>query len=85
MDGALIDFGLMDWTGQVAARPRQHKCGVVQKINERSRQLADALENAVPVIITTLQKFPSSRGNCSSSPKDGARAAPACCRRGVAP
>jgi type I restriction enzyme R subunit len=30
----------------------------VQKIDESSRQLAEALENAVPVIITTLQKFP---------------------------
>src|SRR5207244_3373259 len=27
-------------------------------IDESSRQLAEALENAVPVIITTLQKFP---------------------------
>jgi type I restriction enzyme R subunit len=31
---------------------------VVQRIDESSRQLAEALENAVPVIITTLQKFP---------------------------
>ena len=31
---------------------------MVQKIEESSRQLAKALENAVPVIITTLQKFP---------------------------
>jgi type I restriction enzyme, R subunit len=36
----------------------EHKRGVVQKIDESSRQLAEALENAVPVIITTLQKFP---------------------------
>lgn len=36
----------------------EHKRGVVQKIEESSRQLAEALENAVPVIITTLQKFP---------------------------
>ena len=35
-----------------------HKCGVVQKIDENSRQLAEALESAVPIIITTLQKFP---------------------------
>ncbi|MCB0120723.1 MAG: type I restriction endonuclease subunit R, partial [Caldilineaceae bacterium] len=32
--------------------------GVVQKIDESSRQLAQALESAVPIIITTLQKFP---------------------------
>jgi type I restriction enzyme R subunit len=36
----------------------EHKRGVVQKIDERSRQLAEALESAVPIIITTLQKFP---------------------------
>ena len=36
----------------------EHKRGVVEKIEESSRQLAEALENAVPVIITTLQKFP---------------------------
>lgn len=35
-----------------------HRQGVVQKIDENSRQLAEALENAVPIIITTLQKFP---------------------------
>lgn len=36
----------------------EHKRGVVQKIDEGSRQLAEALTNAVPIIITTLQKFP---------------------------
>jgi len=36
----------------------EHKQGVVQKIDENSRQLAEALENSVPIIITTLQKFP---------------------------
>lgn len=36
----------------------EHKRGVVQKIDESSRQLAEALESAVPIVITTLQKFP---------------------------
>ena len=36
----------------------EHKRGVVQRVEEDSRQLAEALDNAVPVIITTLQKFP---------------------------
>ena len=36
----------------------EHKRGVVQKIDAHSRQLAEALETAVPIIITTLQKFP---------------------------
>ena len=35
-----------------------HRQGVVEKIEDNSRQLAEALENAVPIIITTLQKFP---------------------------
>jgi type I restriction enzyme R subunit len=35
-----------------------HRQGVVLKIDEDSRQLAEALEACVPIIITTLQKFP---------------------------
>ncbi len=36
----------------------EHKQGVVQKIDESSNQLAAALSSAVPIVITTLQKFP---------------------------
>ena len=36
----------------------EHKQGVVQKIDEDSTQLAEALEAGVPIVITTLQKFP---------------------------
>lgn len=36
----------------------EHKQGVVRKIDENSAQLGEALKNAVPIIITTLQKFP---------------------------
>jgi len=36
----------------------EHRSGVVQKIDEDSTQLAEALKNATPIIITTLQKFP---------------------------
>lgn len=36
----------------------EHKQGVVQKIDEDSTQLANALASGVPIIITTLQKFP---------------------------
>ncbi len=36
----------------------EHKRGVVQKIDKDSRQLAEALEKAVPIVITTMQKFP---------------------------
>jgi len=36
----------------------EHKQGVVQKIDEDSTQLADALMAGTPIVITTLQKFP---------------------------
>jgi type I restriction enzyme R subunit len=36
----------------------EHKAGVVQKIDEDSGQLAQSLKDAVPIIVTTLQKFP---------------------------
>src|SRR5215470_8928162 len=52
-DRVVLDQQLQDTIYQF-----EHKRGVVQKIDENSRQLAEALENAVPVIITTLQKFP---------------------------
>ena len=52
-DRVVLDQQLQDTIYQF-----EHKLGVVQKIDERSQQLAEALENAVPIIITTLQKFP---------------------------
>ncbi len=52
-DRVVLDQQLQDTIYQF-----EHKRGVVQKIDESSKQLAEALENAVPVIITTLQKFP---------------------------
>ena len=36
----------------------EHKQGVVQKIDIDSTQLANALASGVPIVITTLQKFP---------------------------
>ncbi|MDD5390195.1 MAG: type I restriction endonuclease [Gallionellaceae bacterium] len=36
----------------------EHKQGVVRKIDEDTRQLAQALAEGTPIIITTLQKFP---------------------------
>jgi type I restriction enzyme R subunit len=36
----------------------EHKQGVVQKIDEDTRQLVQSLANGTPIIITTLQKFP---------------------------
>lgn len=52
-DRIVLDKQLQDTIYQF-----EHKRGVVEKIDESSRQLAEALENGVPIIITTLQKFP---------------------------
>lgn len=52
-DRLVLDQQLQDTIYQF-----EHRQGVVQKIDEDSRQLAAALESGVPIIITTLQKFP---------------------------
>jgi len=52
-DRVVLDRQLQDTIYQF-----EHKRGVVQRIDGSSRQLAEALEDAVPIIITTLQKFP---------------------------
>ena len=52
-DRVVLDQQLQDTIYQF-----EHRQGVVQRIDESSRQLAEALESGVPVIITTLQKFP---------------------------
>ena len=52
-DRVVLDSQLQDTIYQF-----EHKRGVVQKIDESSRQLAEALESAVPIVVTTLQKFP---------------------------
>lgn len=57
-DRVVLDQQLQDTIYQF-----EHKRGVVQRIDKRSRQLAEALENAVPVIVTTQQKFPFVSGH----------------------
>jgi len=52
-DRVVLDRQLQDTIYQF-----DHRQGVVQKIDEDSRQLAEALEAGVPIVITTLQKFP---------------------------
>ncbi|QSB29085.1 type I restriction endonuclease subunit R [Flavobacterium sp. CLA17] len=51
-DRVVLDRQLQDTIYQF-----EHKKGVVLKIDKNSKQLAQALENSVPIIITTLQKF----------------------------
>ncbi len=52
-DRRILDQQLQDTIYQF-----DHKQGVVQKIDEDTRQLVQALANGTPIIITTLQKFP---------------------------
>lgn len=46
----------------------EHKQGVVQKIDINSTQLAEALGSGVPIVITTLQKFPFVTGKMGELP-----------------
>lgn len=54
----ITDRRVLDQQLQETVYQFEHRHGVVQKIDEDSRQLALALESGVPIIITTLQKFP---------------------------
>jgi type I restriction enzyme R subunit len=47
----------------------EHKQGVVQKIDVDSSQLAEALAAGVPIVITTLQKFPFVTEKIGALPK----------------
>lgn len=52
-DRRVLDKQLQDTIFQF-----EHKLGVVQKIDENTQQLARALADGVPIIISTIQKFP---------------------------
>jgi type I restriction enzyme R subunit len=52
-DRLVLDQQLQDTIYQF-----EHRQGVIQRIDDDSRQLAQALQNGVPIIISTLQKFP---------------------------
>jgi len=52
-DRLVLDQQLQDTIYQF-----EHKLGVVQKIDENTQQLAKALSDGVPIIVSTIQKFP---------------------------
>ena len=52
-DRRVLDQQLQDTIFQF-----EHKLGVVQKIDEDTQQLAKSLADGVPIIISTIQKFP---------------------------
>lgn len=54
----ITDRRVLDQQLQNTIYQFEHKQGVVQKIDEDTRQLVQALTSGTPIIITTLQKFP---------------------------
>ncbi|MCA6111882.1 type I restriction endonuclease subunit R [Bradyrhizobium cenepequi] len=52
-DRRVLDHQLQNTIYQI-----EHKTGVVEKIDEDTQQLARALSNGTPIVITTIQKFP---------------------------
>src|SRR5699024_9620754 len=53
----ITDRRVLDKQLQDAIYQLEHEAGVVQKIDEDSNQLAEAIQNKTRIIITTLQKF----------------------------
>jgi type I restriction enzyme R subunit len=54
----ITDRNVLDQQLQNTIYQFEHKTGVVQRIDEDSKQLANAITSGVSIIITTLQKFP---------------------------
>jgi type I restriction enzyme R subunit len=54
----ITDRRVLDQQLQNTVYQFEHKSGVVEKIDEDTRQLAKALSGGTPIIISTIQKFP---------------------------
>jgi type I restriction enzyme R subunit len=54
----ITDRRVLDQQLQNTIYQFEHKQGVVQKIDENTQQLAQALSSGVPIVISTIQKFP---------------------------
>lgn len=65
-DRRVLDKQLQDTIYQF-----DHKEGVVKKIDEDTKQLIDALSTGVPIIVSTLQKFPFITETLEKLSKDG--------------
>lgn len=65
-DRIVIDRQLQDTIYQF-----EHKRGVVEKIDQHTRQLVEALASGVPIIISTIQKFPFIADALQRLAKDG--------------
>ncbi|MBB5144324.1 type I restriction endonuclease subunit R [Desulfovibrio intestinalis] len=65
-DRVVIDKQLQDTIYQF-----DHKRGVVEKIDQNTRQLVEALASGVPIIISTIQKFPFIAASLERLTKEG--------------
>ena len=54
----VTDRRVLDQQLQATIYQFEHKTGVVEKIDEDTKQLAQALSMGTPIVITTIQKFP---------------------------
>ena len=65
----ITDRRVLDSQLQETIYQFEHKLGVVEKIDQNSTQLAEAITHASPIIITTLQKFPFVLDKVADLPK----------------
>ena len=54
----VTDRRVLDQQLQATIYQFEHKTGMVEKIDENTQQLARALSQGTPIVITTIQKFP---------------------------
>ncbi len=68
----VTDRRVLDQQLQETIYQFEHKAGVVEKIDEDTRQLTRALSDGTPIVITTIQKFPFISQALSTLEKKGA-------------
>ena len=68
----ITDRRVLDQQLQSTIYQFEHKTGVVEKIDEDTKQLARALSQGTPIVITTIQKFPFISQALSTLEKKGA-------------
>lgn len=67
----VTDRTVLDSQLQDAIYQFDHKRGVVLKIDDNSKQLADALRDRVPIVVTTIQKFPFAQNHLEDQLPEG--------------
>lgn len=67
----VTDRRVLDQQMQNTIYQFEHKTGVVEKIEEDTRQLARALSGGTPIVISTIQKFPFIARALSRLERDG--------------